>query len=74
MSGWCPQELVLCHSSIGDGVEGLVRELMEGEKAKELKKKATEWKESAEESIKPGGSSYKILDRIVEVLIVKTIH
>ncbi|PIA50696.1 hypothetical protein AQUCO_01200129v1 [Aquilegia coerulea] len=127
ISGWCPQEQVLCHSSIGgflthsgwnsimdticggvpiiswpffgdqqancryscthwgigiemdhdfkrDEVEGLVRKLMEGEKAKELKKKATEWKVSAEESIKPGGSSYKNLDRIVEVLIEKTVH
>ncbi|KAF5191276.1 Udp-glycosyltransferase 85a7 [Thalictrum thalictroides] len=122
ISGWCPQEQVLCHSSIGgflthsgwnstvdticggvpiiswpffadqqsncryscahwgigiemdhefkrDEVEGLVRELMEGERAKELKKKATQWKESAVESIKPGGSSYKNLNRIVEVLV-----
>ncbi|PIA34007.1 hypothetical protein AQUCO_03900119v1 [Aquilegia coerulea] len=127
ISGWCPQEQVLCHSSIGgfithsgwnstidticagvpiiswpffadqqancryscahwgigiemdhdfkrEEVEGLVKELMEGEKANELKKKGIKWKENAEESIKRGGSSYKNLDTIVEVLLKKTVH
>ncbi|PIA45540.1 hypothetical protein AQUCO_01600023v1 [Aquilegia coerulea] len=125
ISGWCPQELVLCHSSVAgflthsgwnstmdaicsgvpvigwpffadqttncryacvhwgigmeidknvkrDEVEGLVRELMEGDKGKRMKKKAMEWKKSAEESTKPGGSSYVNLDKVIkEVLVIK---
>ncbi|KAF5178140.1 Udp-glycosyltransferase 85a4, partial [Thalictrum thalictroides] len=116
ISGWCPQEKVLCHSSTGgflthcgwnstmdtmcggvpiiswpffadqqtncwsacvhwgigteidknvkrDEVEGLVRDLMEGEKGKDMKRKMLEWKNSAQESTKPGGSSYENLDK-----------
>ncbi|RZC89562.1 hypothetical protein C5167_027106 [Papaver somniferum] len=36
-------------------VESLVKELMEGEKGKNLKKKAMEWKRKVEEAILPGG-------------------
>ncbi|KAF9620968.1 hypothetical protein IFM89_015790 [Coptis chinensis] len=125
ISGWCPQEQVLIHSSTGgflthsgwnsimdtisggvpviswpffgdqqtncretcvhwgigmeidnnvkrDNVEGLVRELMEGEKGKVMKKKAMGWKKSAEDSTEPGGSSYMNLDKVIdEVLIQK---
>ncbi|PIA34013.1 hypothetical protein AQUCO_03900125v1 [Aquilegia coerulea] len=125
ISGWCPQEQVLCHSSIAgflthcgwnstmdaicsgvpvigwplfadqttncryacvhwgigmeidknvkrDEVEGLVRQLMEGDKGKRMTKKAMEWKKSAEESTKPGGSSYMNLDKVIEeVLVIK---
>ncbi|XP_077213611.1 7-deoxyloganetin glucosyltransferase-like [Tasmannia lanceolata] len=51
-------------------VEGLVRELMEGEKGKEMRKKAIEWKESARKSTEPGGSSYTDLDRLVNDLLI----
>ncbi|PIA45537.1 hypothetical protein AQUCO_01600020v1 [Aquilegia coerulea] len=125
ISGWCPQEQVLSHSStagflthsgwnstmdticsgvpilswpffgdqttncryscvhwgIGmeidknvkrDEVEVTVRELMEGEKGKGMRRKAMEWKKSAEEATKPGGSSYVNLDKIImEVLLLK---
>ncbi|KAH7834144.1 hypothetical protein Vadar_013113 [Vaccinium darrowii] len=53
-------------------VERQVRELMEGEKGKEMKRKAVEWKEKAEEAASPGGSSYLNLDKLVtEVLLSK---
>ncbi|KAF5205088.1 Udp-glycosyltransferase 85a8, partial [Thalictrum thalictroides] len=124
ISGWCPQEEVLCHSSTGgflthsgwsstmdtmsagvpiicwpasfvdqvtncrnacvlwgtgieidinikrDKVEKMVRELMENEKGKEMKKRAMEWKKSAQESIKPGGSSYMNLDKIIQEVLL----
>ncbi|KAF9621327.1 hypothetical protein IFM89_019413 [Coptis chinensis] len=55
-----------------DDVEGLVRELMEGEKGKVMKKKAMEWKKRAEDSTEPSGSSYVNLDNMInEVLIQK---
>ncbi|GMH07222.1 hypothetical protein Nepgr_009062 [Nepenthes gracilis] len=49
-----------------DEVEGLVRELMEGEKGRELRKKAGEWKRLAEEAaLSPNGSSYLNLDKLI---------
>ncbi|XP_015957590.1 7-deoxyloganetin glucosyltransferase-like [Arachis duranensis] len=109
--GWCQQEKVLCHASIGgflthcgwnstlesicegvpmacwpffaeqqtnsfyackkwgigmeiecdvkrEQVEGLVRELMEGQRGKEMRDKAMEWKHKAEAATSIGGSSY----------------
>jgi hypothetical protein len=52
-------------------IESLVRELMVGEKGKELKKKALNWKKLAEEAgSKPTGSSYVNLDKMMnEVLL-----
>ncbi|OVA18813.1 UDP-glucuronosyl/UDP-glucosyltransferase [Macleaya cordata] len=53
-----------------DEVEKLVRELMEGEKGKEMKNRAMEWKKSAEVAASVGGSSYVNLDKLVnEVLL-----
>ncbi|KAF9587886.1 hypothetical protein IFM89_006140 [Coptis chinensis] len=125
ISGWCPQEQVLMHSSIGgflthsgwnstmdaicgsvpilswpffgdqqtnsrnacvnfgigmeidynvkrDDVEGLVRELMEGEKGKGMKEQAMVWKKSAEDSAKPAGSSYVNLDKIIKEVLTRT--
>ncbi|XP_041015678.1 7-deoxyloganetin glucosyltransferase-like [Juglans microcarpa x Juglans regia] len=46
-------------------VEKLVRELMEGVKGKEMKKKVMEWKTKAEEAVKPGGSSHQNLDKLI---------
>ncbi|XP_059447966.1 7-deoxyloganetin glucosyltransferase-like [Corylus avellana] len=48
-----------------DDVEKLVRELMEGDKGKEMKRKVMEWKMKAEEAAKPGGSSYQNLDKLI---------
>ncbi|KNA04914.1 hypothetical protein SOVF_195270 [Spinacia oleracea] len=51
-------------------VERQVRELMEGEKGKEMKEKAMEWKRLAHEAIvAPNGSSYNNLDKVIQVLI-----
>ncbi|KAG8368650.1 hypothetical protein BUALT_Bualt15G0067600 [Buddleja alternifolia] len=53
-----------------DEVGFLVRELLDGEKGKMMKKRAMEWKEKAEKAIASDGSSYLNLDRLVnEVLI-----
>ncbi|XP_058096860.1 7-deoxyloganetin glucosyltransferase-like [Magnolia sinica] len=118
LAGWCPQEQVLSHPSIGgflthcgwnstiesisagvpvicwpffaeqqtncrfsctewgigmeidndvrrDGVEGLVRELMDGEKGQKMRKKAMEWKKVAENATKRGGSSDVNLDKLI---------
>ncbi|XP_072979776.1 7-deoxyloganetin glucosyltransferase-like [Typha angustifolia] len=55
-----------------DVVEGLLRELMGGEKGKEMKRKATEWKERAVRATQHGGSSFLNLKRLVnEILLPK---
>ncbi|GAB4853249.1 hypothetical protein Ancab_017438 [Ancistrocladus abbreviatus] len=55
-----------------DEVEKLVRELMEGSKGKEMKKKAMQWKVEAEQAAMAGGSSFNNLDKLVdEVLLQK---
>lgn len=48
-----------------DEVEKLVIELMDGEKGKGMKKKATEWKIKAKNATKPSGSSYQNMDKLV---------
>ncbi|KAI3835909.1 hypothetical protein MKW92_025545 [Papaver armeniacum] len=51
-------------------VEKLVRELMEGEKGKELKRRVMEWKLSAEDAISsPNGSSFVNLDKLVKQIL-----
>nr|DAD21843.1 TPA_asm: hypothetical protein HUJ06_023306 [Nelumbo nucifera] len=56
-----------------DEVESLIRELMEGEKGKEMKYKAMEWKRRAEEAAyQGGGPSHTNLDKMInEVLLSK---
>ncbi|KAI3993873.1 hypothetical protein MKX01_002886 [Papaver californicum] len=51
----------------------LVRELMEGEKGKNMKKRAMEWKKKAEEATSAGGSSYADMDKIVNEILVRKI-
>ncbi|CAN0903321.1 7-deoxyloganetin glucosyltransferase [Linum grandiflorum] len=53
-------------------VEKLVREVMDGEKGNEMKMKAMEWKLKAEESTKPGGSSFQNLNKLIEILLKNT--
>lgn len=50
-------------------VEKVVREMLEGEKGKELKRKAMEWKTKAEEATKLGGSSHTNLEKLVTFFI-----
>lgn len=52
-----------------DEVESLVRELTKGEKGKDMKKKAVEWKRKAKAAaVNSVGSSYRNLDKIVQLL------
>ncbi|KAI8027122.1 UDP-glycosyltransferase 85A3 [Camellia lanceoleosa] len=48
-------------------MEGLVRELMEGEKEKKMRRKAMEWKKRAEEATRPSGSSYVNFDMVIKI-------
>ncbi|NP_001277168.1 hypothetical protein VitviT2T_004183 [Vitis vinifera] len=52
-------------------VEKLVRELMDGEKGKEMKKKVMEWKKLAEEATRPGGSSYDNFNKLLRNVLSK---
>ncbi|XP_074565278.1 7-deoxyloganetin glucosyltransferase-like [Curcuma longa] len=50
-------------------VEGLIRELMgNGEKGREMRRRAAGWKEAAERAARPGGSSFLNLARLVDLL------
>ncbi|CAK9309230.1 unnamed protein product [Citrullus colocynthis] len=51
-------------------VEKLVRELMEGEKGKEMRKNSKEWKRKAEEACKFCGSSSTNLDRVISDVLL----
>ena len=53
-----------------DEVGKLVRELVDGEKGKEMKKKVIEWKIKAEEATKPGRSSYQNLEKLIAQLLL----
>ncbi|XP_050271438.1 7-deoxyloganetin glucosyltransferase-like [Quercus robur] len=53
-------------------VEKMVRELLEGDKGKKMKKKAMEWKKLAEEATSPlGSSSINLKNLVSEVLLSK---
>ncbi|KAM4073222.1 hypothetical protein ACB094_10G001900 [Castanea mollissima] len=53
-------------------VEKIVRELLEGDKGKKMKKKAMEWKKLAEEATSPlGSSSINLKNLVSEVLLSK---
>ncbi|XP_075674870.1 7-deoxyloganetin glucosyltransferase-like [Castanea sativa] len=57
-----------------DEMEKLVRELIDGEKGKEIKKNVMEWKTKPKDSTKPSGSSYQNLDKfIAEVLLARNV-
>ncbi|XP_022762410.1 7-deoxyloganetin glucosyltransferase-like [Durio zibethinus] len=54
-----------------DEVEKLVRELMEGEKGKEMRNKAMEWKKKAEEAACLNGSSFLNLEELIKQVLLK---
>ncbi|XP_057974119.1 7-deoxyloganetin glucosyltransferase-like isoform X2 [Malania oleifera] len=61
----------ICNDVKRDEVERLVRELMEGERGKEMKKKTMEWKEKAEEATRRlSGSSFLNLERIIKSFLL----
>ncbi|WOL08716.1 7-deoxyloganetin glucosyltransferase-like [Canna indica] len=49
----------------------LIKEVMEGEKGKKMKRKVLEWKEKAVEAAKPGGTSWKNLEMVIDKEIMK---
>ncbi|GER55530.1 UDP-Glycosyltransferase superfamily protein [Striga asiatica] len=52
-------------------VAELVKVLMEGEKGKEMRKRAAEWKEKAHSAARPGGSSYENLELLIDEVLLK---
>ncbi|CAL9159058.1 unnamed protein product [Musa hybrid cultivar] len=52
-------------------VSDRVRELMEGEKGKEMRERSKKWKEMAKQATRRGGSSHMNLDRLAEDLSIK---
>ncbi|XVE93152.1 hypothetical protein REPUB_Repub01dG0165500 [Reevesia pubescens] len=54
-----------------DEVEKLVRELMEGEKGKEMRNKALEWKKKAEEAASLNGLSFLNLEKLIKEVLLK---
>ena len=51
-------------------VETQVRELMQGEKGKQMRKKAMEWKELSKRAACPSGSSYLNLDDVIDKVLL----
>ncbi|GLT94389.1 hypothetical protein SLE2022_121310 [Rubroshorea leprosula] len=49
-------------------IEGLVKEVMEGEKGKGMREMSQVWKKKAEAATSPGGSSFRNFDRLVKEL------
>ncbi|KAL6897989.1 hypothetical protein ACP4OV_006585 [Aristida adscensionis] len=55
-----------------DAVAGLVAEVMGGERGKEMRRKAREWRDKAVEAAKPGGSSHRNFDELVRDVLLPT--
>ncbi|CAL5021272.1 unnamed protein product [Urochloa decumbens] len=56
-----------------DVVEGRIREAMAGEKGKEMRERAAEWKEATARTTRPGGSSFVNMERLInDVLLLKS--
>jgi pathogen-inducible salicylic acid glucosyltransferase len=53
-----------------DALEHCVREIMEGERGKEIKKNAFKWRKLAKEAVDKGGSS----DKNIEEFVAKLVH
>ncbi|CAL4968625.1 unnamed protein product [Urochloa decumbens] len=56
-----------------DVVDGRIREAMAGEKGREMRRRAAEWKEAAARATRPGGSSFVNMERLInDVLLLKS--
>ncbi|KAL8469501.1 hypothetical protein ACS0TY_032372 [Phlomoides rotata] len=53
-------------------IEGCVREVVEGEKGKEMKRNATKWKDLAKEAVSEGGSSDINIDTFISKLMTSS--
>eukprot|EP00258_Populus_trichocarpa_P011598 XP_002320558.1 UDP-glycosyltransferase 74G1 [Populus trichocarpa] len=51
-------------------IESCIKEILEGEKGKEIKRNASKWKELAKEAVEEGGSSDKNIDEFVANLVL----
>ena len=57
-----------------DKVKKLVRELIDSEKGKEMKKKGNGMETKIEDATKPSGSSYQNLDKLIsKVLLTRNV-
>ncbi|XP_059433579.1 linamarin synthase 2-like [Corylus avellana] len=54
------------HNVKRDEIEAVVKEVMEGDKGKEMRQKTLEWKKKAMVATDIGGSSYKSFERFIE--------
>lgn len=54
-----------------DGVEKLVREIMDGDKGKEMRDKVIQWKREAEQAIEFRGSSFLNFENMIEEVLLK---
>ncbi|KAL9452652.1 hypothetical protein AB3S75_008442 [Citrus x aurantiifolia] len=59
---------------IRNEIQKLVRELLEGEKAKQMRNKASEWKKLAVEAAAPDGPSSKNLEKLVNEILLPKEH
>ncbi|KAM0936939.1 putative 7-deoxyloganetin glucosyltransferase [Dioscorea sansibarensis] len=59
------------HDVKREKVASLIKELMSGEKGKEMKEKALEWKECAFRAIRKGGSSFSNVEKLVKEVLRK---
>ncbi|KAL6641669.1 hypothetical protein ACP70R_019850 [Stipagrostis hirtigluma subsp. patula] len=53
-----------------DAVASLIAEVMEGERGKEMRKRAREWRDKAIQAAKPGGSSHRNFDDLVRSVLL----
>ncbi|GJM86895.1 hypothetical protein PR202_ga02795 [Eleusine coracana subsp. coracana] len=53
-----------------DAVAGLIAEIMDGEKGKEMRRRAREWRDKAIEAAKPGGASHSNFDDLVTKVLL----
>ncbi|KAL6635154.1 hypothetical protein ACP70R_027825 [Stipagrostis hirtigluma subsp. patula] len=53
-----------------DAVASLITEIMEGERGKEMRRRAREWRDKAIEAAKPGGASHRNFDDLVRNVLL----
>ena len=58
------------HDVRREAVEGKIREAMDGEKGKEMRRRAAEWREAAVRATRPGGGSYASLEKLVNDVLL----
>ena len=59
----------ISHDVKRDEVTTLVKKMMEGDKGKQMKNKALEWKKKAEEATNIGASSYNNFNKFIKDIL-----